>query len=84
MPEPILSPEQCFPPARGDGPRCACYQSKGCQFPPCPGGWSDDMVFNVMCLCVSPLPGGMVRIALKSARTAKCFPPARGDGPIVG
>ncbi len=60
---PSGKPSEGFPPARGDGPDRLNLHRLLSEFPPCPGGWSEIGGIGAHALDVSPLPGGMVRIA---------------------
>ena len=74
----------CFPPARGDGPKCRSIAPCHRSFPPRSGGWSGWVWGLPDATSVSPPLGGMVRVKQKPGRIDCSFPPARGDGPGCG
>ena len=79
----MIKIEFSFPHARGDGPQRGFLPNDLVGFSPRPWGWSEaerrirDFTF------VFPTPVGMVRLNENFSETEKCFPHARGDGPLI-
>ena len=71
-----------FPHARGDGPTAKMLFNLWHLFSPRPWGWSDVVMLKRSQVTVFPTPVGMVRKCTRICWSERCFPHARGDGPL--
>ena len=71
----------CFPRARGDGPRRRCEIEAITEFPPRTRGWTPHKANQDPDWTVSPAHAGMDPSSVPGSYSGSRFPRARGDGP---